>query len=163
MSYFKRKSDFYASEKKRPKVVYSEPGTEFEPTYEYQYVEGIKMLVPTGETNVDEYIQSFKESQDIHTLISKFLVGDIDNRPGTFGDFRDVPSTYAELFQRVNDCRLSFDQLPLDIRNEFDNSYEKFWSEYGSDRFNSVFNAYFEKQSPVASDQTESEVVTDAK
>ena len=117
------------------------PGDPLEDTYDYKYIDGVKQLVKVGKTNVQDLIDSYAEVQDLHVMIGKFLNGDdsvIRPEKGQFGDFTKYPKTYAELFQRVNDCERIFDSLPVEMREKFDNSYVKFWEDFGSDHFNSV-------------------------
>lgn len=123
-------------------------GEEFITTYEYDVVDGIKMLVPTGEHDIQSQIDSYKDSQDINNIIARFLNGDtsvINPVHGTYGDFSNVPTTYAELFSHVQKCENVFNNLPADIKERFDNSYSKFWSDFGSDSFNAIFDEYNSK------------------
>lgn len=57
---------------------------------------------------------------------------------GVYGDFRNMPSTYAEMVSRLNECRAVFEALPVDIKEQFDNNPDVFWSEYGTERFNNI-------------------------
>lgn len=126
----------------------SNPGERFSVTYEYDVIDGIKMLVPVGETDLQSAIDSYADAQDINNIIARFVNGDmsvLNPNKGTYGDFTDVPTTYAELFSRVQHCKNVFDKMPVDIRDKFDNSYEKFWSEFGSDKFNNVFDEFNSK------------------
>lgn len=141
-TYFERLDN---SIKKKNKIFFSNSGTKFVPTYEYQLIDGIQTLVQNGETDLDSLIQSHAQEADIHVIINKFLNGDdsvLNKAVGTFGDFTNYPSTYAELFDRVQQCENLFESLPPEIRSKFDNSYQKFWSEFGSDHFDNVFNEY---------------------
>ena len=128
-----------------PNSFIAEAGNEFQPTREYQIVDGIKSLVITGESNIQAAIDSFSASCDINNIITRFLNGDtsvINPASGSYGDFTNCPTTYAEMFDRVQKCENIFKSLPVEIKEKFDNSYEKFWSDFGSDYFNGVFNDY---------------------
>ena len=130
--------------KKRPDYL-SCSGEAIGTTYEYSIVDGIKQLVPCGKTDRQAFIDSFAEETDINVIIAKFLNGDtsvINKAVGQFGDFRNCPTTYAEMFDRVQKCENLFNTLPVEIKEKFDNSYEKFWSEFGSNYFEDVFKEY---------------------
>lgn len=152
--------------KKRPEFI-SKSGSKFVNTYEYRYIDGVKTLVPAGEKNIQDYIDSFAFDADINIIIAKFLNGDttvINKVVGQFGDFRDCPTTYADLFDRVQKCENLFNSLPVDIKEKFDNSYEKFWSEFGSNYFDDVFKDYNSSSIDNVDSvkNIESEVVNDA-
>lgn len=143
VSYFDR------CDKNKRKSFVSCSGDPIAKKYEYRYVDGVKQLVVSGETNVQEFIDSFADQCDIHVIIAKFLNGDnsvLNRSIGQFGDFRDCPTTYAEMFDRVQKCENLFKSLPTEIKEKFDNSYEKFWSEFGSNYFDDVFKDYYDVQ-----------------
>lgn len=94
-----------------------------------------------GEKNLDAIIQSNKDSGNIALLVAKYNAGDTDalnNVKGVYGDFRNMPTTYAQMVARLNECRQLFEALPVDIKEQFDNNPDVFWSEYGSERFNNI-------------------------
>lgn len=94
-----------------------------------------------GEKNLDAIIQSNKDTGNVALLVAKYNAGDeeaLNKVRGVFGDFRNMPSTYAEMVSRLNECRSVFEALPVDIKEQFDNNPDVFWSEYGSERFNNI-------------------------
>ena len=153
-------------DKERKSKISTKTGSAFAPTYEYKIVDGIKQLFVSGEINTQDMIDSYAESVDINNIINKYLNGDesvLKQTVGRFGDFRDCPTTYAEMFDRVLACEKVFNSLPPDIREKFDNSNEKFWSSYGSKYFDSVFEDYATKDNVVPDEIVkESEVVNNA-
>lgn len=160
---FERKSDFYKGNK--PKEIFTDSGEYIGLTYEYRVIDGIKSLVPTGKVNRQEIISSYGDAQDINNMICKFLSGDtsvMNPNSGAYGDFTNCPTTYAELFDHVQKCKNVFDSMPVGIKEKFDNSYESFWSQFGSDKFNDIFNEFnhieVEKTEPIV----ESEVKVNA-
>lgn len=59
--------------------VYQEPGDPIKIVFSPRYTDdGVLDLVPTGSENLYEYIQSHKESTDIHVLLDRFANGDVD-------------------------------------------------------------------------------------
>ena len=94
-----------------------------------------------GEKNLDVIIQSNKDTGNVALLVAKYNAGDTEalNRvKGVYGDFRNMPTTYAQMVSRLNECRQLFESLPVDIKEQFDNNPDVFWSEYGSERFNNI-------------------------
>ena len=160
---FKSYFEMLSPDKKSKQYIYeSQAGEQFLVTYEYDVVDGIKMLVPSGEHNIQEEINSFADEQDINNIIARFLNGDtsvLNPKHGTYGDFSNVPSSYAELFSHVQKCENVFNNLPADIREMFDNSYTKFWSDFGSESFDKVFEDY---NSKIGKQFTESEGISDS-
>lgn len=90
---------------------------------------GVMELEEAGEENLYDYIQSFRDSVDIHVILKRFANGEVDvlNRvQGAYGDFTVMPRTYAELLNRVNEGRQFFESLPVETREKFNHSFEQF-------------------------------------
>ena len=144
-SYFDK---LFPSSKAKVSEFHTCPGERFITTYEYDVIDGIKMLVPSGEHDIQLEIDSFEESQDINNIIARFLNGDtsvLNPKSGVYGDFTHCPKTYAEMFSHVQKCENIFNNLPVEIKEKFDNSYQKFWSDMGTDSFDNVFSEYNSK------------------
>ena len=95
--------------------------------------------------NVYEKIQADFESCDINTLMHRFALGDhkaLDVTQGIYADVTKMPKTFAELFDRINDCQMLFDNLDPEVKELFNNSYEEFWYSYGSEEFNKKIAEY---------------------
>ncbi len=122
----------------------SNSGSEYLTLYEYRISkDGVKNLVPCGKKNIQELIDASLDSVDINILMEKFINGDntaLDRVKGVYMDCRNMPETYAELFDRNERCRELFDALPTEIKEKFNNSYTEFWSSYGSETFMRVVN-----------------------
>lgn len=100
----------------------------FSPTFDD---EGKFSLVESGEVNVYEEIQSHRDSVDINVLLLKYLDGDtaaLERVQGMYGDFSNMPNSYAGILNTMTKSRAIFDSLPADIRSNFDNSFEQFIS-----------------------------------
>ena len=85
-------------------------------------------LVEAGRENLYDYIQSFKESCDINTIVKRFAAGDTDvlaRRQATYGDFTQLPGTYAELLNTVIQGENYFNSLPLETRAKFNHSFRE--------------------------------------
>lgn len=50
-----------------------------------------------------------------------------------YGDVVDMPKTYAEILNTVNDGKAAFEKMPVDVRRNFNFSFEEWFATYGSD------------------------------
>ena len=94
--------------------------------------------VETGTVNIYDEIQSHRQSVELSTLLQRYAQGDVtalNQIEGVYADVVDMPSTYAELFNRVRDAENSFNALPEDVRALFDNSPVSFWQSIGTPEF----------------------------
>lgn len=131
----------------------SPSGSKLLPEYALKVDEktGYEYVAPTGEyTNVYDRIQADYPSTDINLLMERFALGEteaIHVKEGFYADVTDMPKTYAELFQRAEDARRYFDELPADLKEMFNNSYTEFWSEMDSETksFNEKIEKYNER------------------
>lgn len=125
--------------------------------------DGKEVLVAVGEHDIYLEIQSYAKSVDINEIVLRYQRGDIDvfaQRAGLYGDFTNMPTSYAELYQNVLDAQAYFDSLPLEVRQKFDHSFSKFFTSIGTPEFDAVFSQ------PVVDvvdgvGNTESEVIVD--
>ncbi len=113
--------------------------------------DGVTTVGVVGQKNLDAIIQSNKDNGNIALLVARYNAGDTDafNKvKGVFGDFRNMPTTYAEMVSRLNECRVVFEGLPIEIKEQFDNNPDVFWSEFGSEKFTKVFEGFNEDLEP---------------
>ncbi|WGL31299.1 internal scaffolding protein [Dipodfec virus UOA04_Rod_868] len=107
--------------------VYQEPGSRIKNVYSPRYTEdGVLDLIVTGQENLYEFIQSHKESTDIHVLLERFSNGETDvlsRMQGFYGDVTSMPKTYAEVLNAVIVGEETFARLPVDVKQRFDNSF----------------------------------------
>ena len=123
-------------------VFVSNPGSKIVADYGLITAEdGSTAVGVIGEKNLDAIIQSNKDTGNVALLVAKYNAGDeeaLNRVRGVYGDFRNMPTTYAEMVSRLNECRTVFEALPVDIKEQFDNNPDVFWSEYGTERFNNI-------------------------
>lgn len=103
---------------------------------------GKRELRKSGEYNLYAEIQSYKDSVSIDYILSSFINGDesaLSRVQGIYGDFSDMPTTMAELQQRVIDAENLFYQLPLDIREQYNHSPSEFYAQLDSDKTKNIF------------------------
>lgn len=106
--------------------------------YAYEIKEGIKKLVPIGKKDVQAEIDSFAESCDINVIVARFMAGDesaLNQVQGFYADMKSMPKTYAEWFERYQECENMFNKLPVDVREKFNHSVTEFWSDFGSEHW----------------------------
>lgn len=110
--------------------VYSNPGSPVKILYGPQFDEnGVMELVEVGRENLYEYIQSHKESCDIQIILERCARGDTSalmKRQAMFGDFTEMPKTYAEALNALVGAESYFNSLPVETRAKFDHNFHKF-------------------------------------
>lgn len=121
--------------------------------------DGTIALVECGKEDIQEMIDSFRDSTDMNYIVNRLMAGDdsvLNQKVPMYGDFTEMPKSYAEALQMVIDAKENFYKLPLDVRSQFDNDYMQWFATAGSD-------PWLEKMSPVLPDSSpiESEVVSD--
>lgn len=110
--------------------VHCNPGDPMKTIYKPQVSpDGILDLVEAGKENLNDYIQSWRDSCDINVILARYANGDVDalsKVQGAYGDFTQFPKTYAEMLNRVNQGRLLFAELPLEIREKYNHDFSQF-------------------------------------
>lgn len=126
--------------------VFSEHGSPIKIKYAPRIDEnGVLQLEEVGKENLDDYIQSFAESCDIHVIMSRYANGETDvlsKVQGTYGDFTGMPISLADMLNRVIAGENAFNQLPANVKKLFNNSFteyavatgnpEEFWAKIRS-------------------------------
>lgn len=122
----------------------SAPGSGMKPTFKMHVDEnGKRELRKNGEYNLYAEIQSYKDSVSIDYILTRFMNGDdsaLSRAQGIYGDFSQMPSTLAELQQRVIDAEDLFNSLPLDIRAQYNHSASEFFAQLDSEKTKNIFN-----------------------
>lgn len=116
---------------------FSPAGDRYRPVYTPEIADdGQIELVQTGVEDLQQYIDSFKDSCDISVMVQRFLAGDetaLRNGNPVFMDLLGAPKTLAEAYAMNFRAEKAFENLPADIKNKFDNNFYRFLSEAGSD------------------------------
>lgn len=98
--------------------------------------DGVVHLDVTSKKDIYPDIQSHKDSVDIHVLLTQYANGDIsalEKAQGFYADISSVPRTYSEVFQALKDGEAEFYKLPVEVREEFGHSFERWLSTAGSE------------------------------
>lgn len=132
-------------------------GSKFHNDYEIQISEnGHKVLVKVGEHNEYEKIQEHLEETLIENILQRAELGDplaLEARKGSYLDTTDMPKTLAEAQNKILKITQEFEQLPINIRKQFDYSPEKYVQEYGSESWAKTMG--FVKEEPKPEIKTE--------
>lgn len=135
------------------KRFYTNPGNPIHVVYSPVVAkDGSVDLKESGFENTNEFIQSFKESTDLHTILTRIQMGEtelLQKRTGSFGDFTKMPKTYAEALQLQIDSNNLFNSLPIEIKQKFNNDPNQFFAQSGN-------KEWFEKLEPVLPDEVKS-------
>lgn len=133
---FKTQYDKYES---RVAVPVSNPGDRIHTLYGPKFDSaGHMYLVETGEEDLYDYIQSHAESVDIHVILKRFAQGDVSvlsRVQGTYGDFTQMPKTFAEALNTLVAAEAYFNSLPVDVRARFDHNFNQFIASMDSPTF----------------------------
>lgn len=95
-------------------------------------------LVKVGVKNLYEEIQSHADSCDIHLIMERFASGEVDilsKVQGFYADFADMPSTYQEILNAVIAGEQTFNGLPVEIKDKFGHSFQRWLIEMESPDF----------------------------
>lgn len=98
----------------------------FKPVFD---TNGHMELEPCGKDNLYDFIQSWAESVDIHVLMKKYQNGDItalNQRQGQFIDIADFPTSYAEMFNLMQEAEDKFYELDPSIRAKFNHNFREY-------------------------------------
>ena len=117
----------------RERVV-ANPGSTVRVLYSPKFdAKGVMSLVESGKENLYEFIQSHKESCDIHVILERFARGDVsalERVQGTYGDFSSMPRSYADMLNLVHSAEDAFSNLPVDERAKYGHSFERWLVEF---------------------------------
>lgn len=88
-------------------------------------------LIPSGKEDWYGLIQSYKDSVDVHCILARCANGDmsaLNKVQGFYADATKFPKTHAEMLQIMIDARNNFDKMPSEVKQKFDNDFNKFFS-----------------------------------
>lgn len=110
--------------------VYATPGDKVKTLYSPTFDEfGHMELKESGKENLYDYIQSHKESCDIHVILARFVNGDVNalaRRQMFYADLTEFPTTYADVVNTMHGAEDYFTHLPVEVRAKFGHDFNKF-------------------------------------
>lgn len=141
------------------------PGERFQVQYQATVQkDGTIKLTPCGKVDIVEFINSFRETCDMAYIVRELQRGNygvLDQRSAFYGDFTSAPKSMMEFQQRVLDGQHAFYQLPLEVRNKYDNNMWLWMNDAGSQKWMDCMKDFM-PQKDVPVDPIASEVKTDA-
>lgn len=117
------------------KVFAAPTGTEYDTTYHVDIDKnGHKTLKADGKTNRYEKIQSYLEETKIENILARCAIDPyaLNQRAGQYVDMVDAPKNLAEYQNIVIKIKNEYEGLPLEQREKFGFSLEKYVATYGS-------------------------------
>lgn len=107
----------------------SNSGDREKPIYRAQLDEhGHLELIEDGKESVYDYIQSHRDSVDLHKILDRFQQGDVaalSRVQGVYADLTSMPKSYAEMLNAVIAGEQYFAGLPLEVRARFGHSFQQ--------------------------------------
>ena len=93
------------------------------PIYQRQCEVGKEaILVKVGESDLQDYIQSFAEECDVNRIVQRYANGDtsvLQRLQGVYTDVAGVPTDLTTAFETVAAARAYYETLPEAARREF--------------------------------------------
>lgn len=98
---------------------------------------GERELIEDVPHNIYEFIQASKDECDIKKIIEKSITDPniLNQVAGSYMDVTLCPKTLAEAQSVVLKLKNEYETLPTDVKRQFDNNYEKYVAEYGSEQW----------------------------
>lgn len=101
------------------------------PVYDYLPTDekGHCKLVQVGEENFQALIESWEDSVDIHSLLSRYYDGDaaaLERRQALFADITGLPDNVHVYHDAARTAQSVFDNLPDDVRHFYGDSLQTF-------------------------------------
>ena len=141
----------------------SNPGDRFKKKYKGVVQEdGSIDLVEDGVEDIWKDIQIEGVGASLPEIIARATAGDptaFRSGEGFFGDIVDMPKTYAEILNTVNDGKTAFEKLSLDVREKFHFSFEEWFATYGTESWFS--NMGFSNSNNSIKNEVKSEVIAE--
>lgn len=110
--------------------VFTTPGDKVKTLYSPTFDEfGHMELKESGKENLYDFIQSHKESCDIHVILARFVNGDstaLARRQMFYADLTEFPTTYADVVNTMHGAEDYFTHLPVEVRAKFGHDFNKF-------------------------------------
>lgn len=119
----------------RPESTPTATGTMYDNTYTVEIGKtGHKVLAKTGKTNRYDKVQLHKEECLVENILVRASMDPslLEKKVGQYIDTTKMPKTLAEAQNIIIKAKNEFAALPIELRRKFDNSPEKYISEYGS-------------------------------
>lgn len=122
---YRQHERFLSNVGERDKIVYGASYNE----------KGQLILEEKGREDWYGFIQSHKDSVDIHVLLARFKNGETDvlNRiQGFYGDITGMPDSFADALNLVRSSEEFFNSLPVEERAKYNHNFSEFLAAFDS-------------------------------
>lgn len=134
-------------------------GSNIHTLYSSYYDErGVLRLEKVGEEDTDQAIESYRQSTELSTIIARFLNGDesaLNVKPGFYADLTQAPATMRDALHIVMAAEDAFLALPLDVRNQFGNDWQKWIAVAGTEDWMKVMQPFSNSNARAKNDLNE--------
>lgn len=93
----------------------------------------------SGRTNIWEKIQAFEPECNIDNILTKMAAtGDANilmQRKAEYMDITEMPNNIMDAHRMITDAERKFNELPLNIRKEYDFNFSKYLKDVGSENW----------------------------
>lgn len=123
---------------------------------------GVLTLQEVGQSDNYEYIQSFAQSVDINTIMSRYKSGDtsvLERVQGFYFDTSNLPDNMPELLNKLNYAESEFSKLPAEFKEQYGNDFTRFICTFDPDQLSALVSR--SGSAPVVSDSDPKEVKHD--
>lgn len=129
-------------------------GSRYEPKFQ-EYVNSDGHLTVELSSYTDRYakIQESAESCKIENILKAVAMGDLSalkSQDLTYGDATTMPKSLMEAQNLVIRMKNEFNNLPYEVRKEFNNSAEMYVHLMGTEEFNNIMTPYNKKVADIA-------------
>lgn len=139
-------SDTYFFAKKARSSRHTSPtGSKIHVPMKWTVKDGDYVYVKDAPINLFERIQAEADAVDLQAIIQRYESGDksaLDRVNTMYFDTIDLPTSYAQMFERVEDMKQIFDTMPLEIKSRFNNNPATFWKKTGTPEFDLILNEW---------------------
>lgn len=90
---------------------------------------GVRYLAVSGKKDINALVQAALEGTLVYNILNRYSLGDegvLEKVKGFFGDVTRVPTSLADTVNMLNDVNKRFADLPVDIKQIFNNSAMEF-------------------------------------
>ena len=127
--------------------VYTASGSKEEDVWEMIVDEkGRETFAITGKVNIYEKTQAFKDSVDLGKIIEKVtLTGDyniLNQRKAEYLDITEMPDNIVEAHRQLENAKITFEKMPLEIRSKYDHDFSKYLEDMGSKEWVEIMEKY---------------------
>ena len=136
---------YFLTKKSRSKRHTSPTGDEWHTPKKWTIIDGDYVYINDAPINQYEMIQAERDSVDLELILARYESGDkdaLDRVTTMYIDTIDMPKSYAQMFERVEQMKDIFASMPNEIKGEFNNNAATFWKKAGSAEFDDILNRW---------------------